>query len=92
MPLEGPRGEQLPYRLEVHVQEMERAEKSSRGTERGQLCDAAPDAVVRIAISPRPYLAAPAHHRAFRGTPTVIPPNPEEPWKQHRGRRHHNTT
>ena len=47
--LEGPRGEELPYRLEVHVQGMERAEKSARGTERGQLYDAAPDAVVRIA-------------------------------------------
>jgi hypothetical protein len=47
--LEGPRGEQLPYRLEVHVQGMERAEKSARGTERGQSYDAAPDAVVRIA-------------------------------------------
>lgn len=49
--LEGPRGEELPYRLEVHVQGMERAEKSARGTERGQLYDAAPDAVVRIAWS-----------------------------------------
>lgn len=49
IPLEGPRGEELPYRLEVHVQGMERSEKSERGTVRGQQYDAAPDAVVRIA-------------------------------------------
>ncbi len=47
--IDGPRGEMIPYRLEVHVQGMERAEKSAQGTERGERYDAAPDAVVRIA-------------------------------------------